>query len=192
MNHISATRLPTPCRLGERIQDVLWLVTLGAAWRGHDLGAPITGDQIVRATQIPSLSCTPCQDVVLACLEEMLRCDCLIGDPCRGLTITEQGKHVFTRLMIEPAASLRIGSGRMAVRVRLAFLDLLDGEARQEALDALIDAAEEDLALLSGSLNESPWVGPFGGSWAVRDMASASQDLSTLGHLRRLLAENAA
>ncbi|GAB3456093.1 hypothetical protein [Insolitispirillum peregrinum] len=182
----------TPCRLGERIQDVLWLMTLGAAWRGLESGEPITGSQILQAARVPSLSCSPCPDVIVACLEEMLRCDCLIGDPCQGLTITGQGKEVFARLMGEPAASLRIGAGRLAVRVRLAFLDLLDGEARCAALDALIAAAEDDLALLSTGLNESAWSGPFGGSWAVRDMASASQDLRTLGSLRSLLATVAA
>lgn len=179
------------CRLGDRIQDVLWLMTLGAAWRGHQHGTPITGGEILRAVRTPALSCTPCQDVVVACLEEMIRCDCLMGNPCQGLTITEQGKETFSRLMSEPAASLRVGSGRLAVRVRLAFLDLLDGDARRCALDALISAAEDDLAQASGGL-ETAWSGPFGGSWAVRDMASASQDLSTLDHLRALLNAQAA
>jgi|CEGD01.1.fsa_nt_gi hypothetical protein len=175
-----------PCRLGERIQDVLWLMTLGAAWRGQREGLPVTGEQILRAARAPGAGLSPCAEVVVACLEEMIRCDCLIGDPCRGLTITEQGQTVFARLMAEPAASLRAGSGRLAVRVRLAFLDLLEGDLRHAALDALIHAAEEDLSELSGAL-DGQWAGPFAGSWAIRDMATASQDLSTLGHLRAML-----
>lgn len=187
----SKSQFAGPCRLGEKIQDVLWLMTLGAAWRGQVEGLPVTGEQILRAARAPGAAVSPCPDVIVACLEEMIRCDSLVGDPCRGLTITEQGKEIFARLMAEPAASLRAGAGRMAVRVRLAFLDLLDGETRRAALDALIQAAEEDLSEVSTGL-EGQWAGPFAGSWAVRDMATASQDLSTLGHLRALLEGQAA
>lgn len=192
MPTITATKQSAaPCRLGDRVQDILWLLALGAAWRGQQDGTPVTGEQLLRAVRSPHWTVQPCSEVVVACLEEMLRCDCLIGDPCRGLTITDLGKSTFGRLMAEPAASLRNGSGRLAVRVRLAFLDLLTGDARRTALDALIQAAETDLSDLSQGL-DGQWAGPFGGSWAIRDMATANHDLNALGHLRALLDTQAA
>lgn len=129
----------------------------------------------------------PVGDVVMAQIRELVATRSLepiTRDGGVHMRTTAVGYDRFKELMLSPADGPRSLLGQIAIRLKLAHLDLLTCERRCDVLSALIADHERDIALLKVDLGPI-WRGSFGRQWAERDAAKLAEDLALL---RRQLA----
>lgn len=118
-------------------RDLMWLCTLGAATRRPiPLDAPpFAIDELV------GFLWQPARDVVAGAVDEMLRLGCLGLEDATGeprLATTAEGRACLLDLMAGQLEGPRSLLGQVGVRLKVAHVDLLNGERRRQILADLI------------------------------------------------------
>lgn len=165
---------PRPCPLGSRVQDAIWLLFLGRTGAGA-----MEPTALVASVRHLEPAFYPCLEVVCGCLEEMVSGGLLRHDAGGWIDRTDAGRDALVALMTAPLAGLRTASGRVAVALRLEFLNQLDPTERPFVLRALRDAAARDLERLGRTLEES---GPAA-VWQAHEVAQLRADAALFAGL---------
>lgn len=161
----------------------MWLCTLGAATRRPiPLDAPpFAIDELV------GFLWQPARDVVAGAVDEMLRLGCLGLEDATGeprLATTAEGRACLLDLMAGQLEGPRSLLGQVGVRLKVAHVDLLNGERRRQILADLIKDYERELVSLRLDLGPA-WCGMPGRRWLAADHDRLDRDLELL---RQLLA----
>lgn len=159
-------------RSGDRIGDTVVLLALGMAHRRS-----VTFAELVSALLDLDLPVLPCTDVVRHIVQRLVTVGALQGDLDTGAGVTDAGRRELTRIL---TARPDAGAGlRTALRLRMAFLDLLTAERRCLALEQVLLALEVAAEGLTAGF-EDEWGGSWGGRWILRDLTSSADDIRTV------------
>lgn len=163
MGFIGHVRLPALERRDMGARDFIWLAALGVAARGA-----VGIDDICRAIDdITAGHWLPVADLVTSAVAEMVRGDHLRITPERDnwLTLSGRGRQTLALLMAQPVAGPSTQMGQVGVRLKLAFLDLIEADERRAHLEALTVLYDEEIGRVMAAERQGPVRGHFGQLW---------------------------
>jgi DNA-binding PadR family transcriptional regulator len=168
--------------------DFIWLAALGCAAR-----RPIDTEAICQAIEtISAGQWCPSGQLVCDCLDEMVRAGHLAvrGEGTDPLfTITPAGHEVLSLMLSLPLNRPGAPFGQVGLRLKLAFLDLVDLTERQRHLESLICLYESELERRGESCADCPATGCFGRIWRNHDLEHLRRDLVMLRRLAGFITE---
>lgn len=160
-------------------RDFIWLAALGTVARG-----PATLDDICHAIDVITAGqWLPIGELVTASVEEMVRGGHLTipGQTtplCLGLGV--RGRETLSLLLAQPIGRPASVFGQVGLRMKLAFLDLVEPDERRSHLDAMITAHADELTMRQSPCDRCPARGSFGELWRSHDMERLRRDLALL------------
>ncbi|MCR6628726.1 MAG: hypothetical protein NVV74_00940 [Magnetospirillum sp.] len=165
-------------------RDFIWLAALGTAARG-----PAGLDDICRAIDVITLGqWLPVGELITASVDEMMRGGHLqavnglrtASSTELRLRLTGRGRETLSLLLAQPTARPSSVFGQVGLRMKLAFLDLVDGGERRAHLDSLIGLYEDDLNRRMSPGESCPARGNFGDLWRSHDIERMRRDIALL------------
>ncbi len=159
--------------------DFVWLAALGCAARN-----PTDTDTICRVIDtIAAGQWTPPGHLVCDCLDEMRRGGHLTPAGTSALAITATGHAVLSMLLAMPLDRPDSPPGQVGLRLKLAFLDLVDTTQRRRHLESLVCRYEAELASRSDADTDHPSLGCFAHIWRSHNLDHLRRDLLMLRKL---------
>lgn len=160
-------------------RDFIWLACLGTAAR-----APAGLDDICRAMDVITLGqWLPVGELITASVDEMVRGGHMTATGEAGswrVSLSGRGRETLSFLLAQPIARPASVFGQVGLRMKLAFLDLVDQGERRCHLDALICSYEDELALRQSPCEQCPSRGSFGELWRSHDLERLRRDVALL------------
>lgn len=160
-------------------RDFIWLAALGTAARG-----PASLDDICQAIDVITTGqWLPVGELVTASVEEMIRGGHLTipsrADPF-AIGLGKRGRETLSLLLAQPIGRPASVFGQVGLRMKLAFLDLVEPGERRSHLDAMIGAHEDELSRRQSPCDHCPARGSFGDLWRSHDLERLRRDLALL------------
>lgn len=171
-------------------RDFIWLAVLGTAARG-----PAGIEDFCHAIDVITIGqWLPVGELVCASVDEMLRGGHLelMGAGDNRLVPTERGRETLALLLGQPIARPTSVLGQVGLRLKLAFLDLLEGLERRAVLDGLIGQYDEELSRRQQGEEFCPVRGSFGELWRGHDLERVRRDVALLRSMTGMAAESPA
>jgi DNA-binding PadR family transcriptional regulator len=159
-------------------RDFIWLTALGTAAR-----APAEIEDIrTSIDEIAGQLWTPVDEVVVTCLEEMLRSGALrLVATDRGLMeTTERGRDTLSLLLTFPLGHPGCQQSRVGHRLKMAFIDLVPPADRRYHLGCAMRACECEIAECERRGQICSTQGAFGRLWLDHEAERLRRDLSQL------------
>lgn len=175
IGHVEMAAL-TKREMGAR--DFIWLAALGTVARG-----PAGLEDICHAIDTITLGqWLPVGDLVTASVDEMVRGGHLQATPGhpRQVRLTVRGRETLSLLLAQPIARPISVFGQVGLRMKLAFLDLVEAAERRQSLDTLIDQYEDELIRRQSPADLCPARGSFGDLWRSHDVERIRRDIALL------------
>ncbi|MBY0431168.1 MAG: hypothetical protein K2Q10_08220, partial [Rhodospirillales bacterium] len=147
-------------------RDFIWLAALGTAARAQS-----SLDDICTALDdIVGHLWTPVAEVVIGCLDEMVRGDTLrmVGGKCSDSPVfmtTATGLQSLSYLLAKPVARPACPLGQVGMRLKLAFIDLMPASECRRTLEGAICAYEGELERCERQCVGCNASGTFGRRW---------------------------
>lgn len=155
-------------------RDFIWLAALGTVARG-----PAGLEDICHAIDVITLGqWLPVGELVTASIDEMIRGGHLQGAP--RLRLTPRGRETLSLLLAHPIARPSSVFGQVGLRMKLAFLDLVETGERRVHLDTLIGLFEDELNRRHSPGDNCPARGSFGDLWRSHDIERIRRDIALL------------
>lgn len=166
-------------------RDFIWLAALGTVARG-----PASLHDICHAIDVITIGqWLPVGELVTASVEEMIRGGHLtvtshgtalaLGPLTLGLGV--RGRETLSLLLTQPTSRPISVFGQVGLRMKLAFLDLVEPAERRSHLAAMIGAHEAELNRRQCPCDSnSPARGSFGVLWHSHDLDRLRRDLALL------------
>lgn len=160
-------------------RDFIWLAALGTVARG-----PATLDDICHAIDVITTGqWLPVGELVTASVDEMIRGGHLTvssqTEP-QSLGLGIRGRETLSLLLAQSIGRPASVFGQVGLRMKLAFLDLVEPGERRCHLDAMIVAHADELSLRQSPCDHCPARGSFGELWRSHDMERLRRDLALL------------
>jgi hypothetical protein len=176
MGRVHHTEATVPTHRMEA-RDFIWLAALGTARRG----AATLDDVCMAIDDIAGHLWTPVAEVVVGCVEDMLHDGTLAayGTGDRFIT-TSRGDETLALLLALPMAHPACPLAQVALRLKLAFVDLVSTELRRRCME---QAAMSYQRALDGQARDCATCGargPFGRLWHDQDGERLGRELATL------------
>ncbi|TAN70733.1 MAG: hypothetical protein EPN20_05310 [Magnetospirillum sp.] len=162
-------------------RDFIWLAALGMAAR-----TPSSLNDICNAIDgIAGPSWAPVTEVVLGCVEEMVRGGNLRETSDQDgveevFAITDQGRQTLSLLMAQPIDCPINPLGQVGLRLKLAFIDLMPTAERRHQLERVICSLEGELASRERHCDACPGRGSFGRLWRDLDTDRLRREIMLL------------
>lgn len=179
MGFIRAIRPAVRAEMDAR--DFIWVVALGSAAR---TGVTLDGirDAIDR---LAGTLWSPVADLVGDAVEEMVRGGHLGAavdrqDGERRFAATAVGLRTLAALLRLAVPRPLTAMGQVALRLKLAFVDLLPADERRRQLEAAVAGYETELADRRGCAEGQPMQGDLGRRWFDHDTDRLRRDLALL------------
>lgn len=177
---------PTDVERKMEARDFIELAALGTAARGAANVADIraTLDDVVGHLW------SPVGEVVLGCVEDLVRKGCLRLRPCDPsgqlhFTLTEGGRQHLARLLSRPAECPICPTGQVALKLKLAFIDLAPPAERRRHLEHIVCVYEREVAGWTRRCGSCPRQGPLGRMWLDIETDRLQREITTLRHMAR-------
>lgn len=156
-------------------KDLIWLAALGTGLR-HPFDLQELSESI---DDTAGRLWTPVLDVLSGCLEEMLRSQNLACQDGRFST-SPRGREMLGLLMTLPAGQPGCPLEQVALRMKLAFLDLMPEDDRQAYLGPIISACRNELEECQRRCALCRSQGPFGLHWLRHEADKLRRELQLL------------
>ena len=159
-------------------RDFIWLAALGTAARG-----PAGLEDVCHAIDVITLGqWLPVGELVTASVDEMARGGHLCAVPGRDgcMQLTGRGRETLSLLLGQPIARPSSVFGQVGLRMKLAFLDLVDAGERRVHLDGLINLFEDELDRRQSGADRCAARGSFGDLWRSHDIDRLRRDIALL------------
>ncbi|CAA7621296.1 conserved hypothetical protein [Magnetospirillum sp. LM-5] len=168
--------------------DFIWLAALGCAAR-----RAIDTETICQAIDtISAGQWSPSGQLVCDCLDEMVRGGHLSAEPTSPdpvFAITEAGRETLSLMLSLPLDQPGAALGQTGLRLKLAFLDLVDVAERRRHLETMISSLEAELKGRDLACGDCQALGCFGRIWRNHDLEHLHRDLSMLRKLAGFIAD---
>ncbi|MBC7907058.1 MAG: hypothetical protein H7Y60_09975 [Rhodospirillaceae bacterium] len=158
-------------------RDFIWLAALGTVARG-----PATLEDICHAIDVITTGqWLPVGELVTASVEEMIRGGHLTtSSQDKPMTLSVRGHETLSLLLAQPIGRPASVFGQVGLRMKLAFLDLVEAGERRCHLDAMIAAHADELSRRQSPCESCAARGSFGELWRSHDMERLRRDLTLL------------
>lgn len=175
MGHLQCPPLgPAGRDMGPR--DFIWLAALGGAARG-----PIDAEAVSAAIEaIAAGQWLPTCQLVADCMDEMARGGNLSETADARYRLTATGRDTLSLLLSLPVPRPASVLGQVALRLKLAFLDLVDQHERRCHLEGMVCAYEGELAARQSPCATCAARGSYGQLWQSHDLERLHRDLALL------------
>ncbi|MBI5165560.1 MAG: hypothetical protein HY985_16860 [Magnetospirillum sp.] len=160
-------------------RDVIWLAALGTAAR-----RPARMDDVCRTIDsVAAGPWRPVPELVIGCVEEMIRGGHLEADagrPDPELRLMDHGRGTLALLLGLATARPSSPLGQVALRLKLAFLDLVEAPERGCILDEAIATYKLEVSEFENRCRDCIADGCFGALWRAGDGERLRQELDLL------------
>lgn len=178
MGHIGQIDMAALIRREMGARDFIWLAALGTAAR-----EPARLEDVCQAIDVITLGqWLPVGELVTASVDEMVRGGHL--QPAAGrpalLRPTARGRETLSLLLAQPIARPTSVFGQVGLRMKLAFLDLVEAGERRAHLDGLIGQFEDELLRRQSGEDRCTARGSFGDLWRSHDIERIRRDIALL------------
>jgi hypothetical protein len=172
----TAPTVTSTAKMGPK--DFIWLAALGTAARGP----ASVGDVCLAIDDIAGHLWTPASDVVIGCIEEMLRGGTLrlASDREPLFATTDSGRQAISLLLSHPGAGSSCPLGQVGLRMKLAFIDLVPLAERRRHLSGAIRTCESEIGDCERRCQICSAQGAFGRLWLDHETDRLRHDLSLL------------
>lgn len=176
MGHVRHQEAAVPTRRMEA-RDFICLAALGTARRG----AATRDDVCMAIDDIAGHLWTPVVEVVVGCIEDLLQGGALAayGAGDRFIT-TGRGEEALSLLLALPIAHPACPLAQVALRLKLAFVDLVAPELRRRCMEQAAAAYQRALDGQARACGGCGAQGLFGRLWRDRDGERMERELATL------------
>ncbi|MEO5337053.1 MAG: hypothetical protein H7841_09185 [Magnetospirillum sp. WYHS-4] len=163
------------------VRDFIWLAALGRAARGP---APL-GEVRAYLADLASGFGASAVDMVGGCIDAMRQGRHLEAaedrtDGGHRLALTPTGHQTFLFLLGRPIPRPATAIGRIGLKLKLDYIDLIGRADRRRLLEGLVAACMSELASRDG---EADGVGRFGKLWFEHDVERVRRDIALLNTL---------
>jgi hypothetical protein len=157
-------------------RDFIWLAALGSAAR-RPAGLE---DMACAIDSITAGQWLPVGELVTASVEEMVRGGHLALAADGRHTLSRRGRETLSLLLTQPLARPASVFGQVGLRMKLAFLDLVEPGERRLHLESMIEGYEDELARRMSPCEGCTARGSFGELWRCHDLERLRRDLALL------------
>ncbi len=161
-------------------RDFVELAALGTTARAPTRLADIrsTLDDLVGHLWVPVF------EVVLGCVENLVQRGFLKapGDQ-PGFTLTEGGRRHLDKLLSQPTDCPICPQGQVALKLKLAFIDLAPLAERRRHLEQIVCVYEREVAGWSRRCRDCPRQGALGRMWLDIETDRLQREITMLRHM---------
>lgn len=173
-------------------RDFIWLAALGSAAR-----APVTvGDVRAAIDRSAGALLSPVGQVIEDAVADMVcrgNLSTQLDGACEArFASTAAGQQTLARILGLAVPLPSSAMGQVAVRLKLAFVDLLPPWSRKREIDALIAAYEDEVIGRRLRCQTCPVRGTFGQMWFDHDLDLIRRELALLRRMAELSLEPSA
>lgn len=175
MGHIGQIDMAALTRREMGARDFIWLAALGTAAR-----SPAGLEDVCQAIDVITLGqWLPVGELVTASVDEMVRGGHL-HTVAGLLRPTARGRETLSLLLAQPIARPTSVFGQVGLRMKLAFLDLVECGERRAHLDGLVGQFEDELLRRQSGEDACAARGSFGELWRSHDIERIRRDIALL------------